>query len=116
MKISDRCITLNLDSCFIKENEHNKYHTVGTVLKYHTVGTVLKYHTVGTVLIYHTVGTVPQYHTVGTVPQYHTVGTVPNSYRKLVTRGNIESVSFTYKYMTTHCPGLYRHLNKGWRD
>jgi hypothetical protein len=31
LQISDRFLTLNLDSCFIKENEHNKYHTVGTV-------------------------------------------------------------------------------------
>ena len=62
--------------------KHQKYHTVGTVLKYHTVGTVPKYHTVGTV---------PKYHTVGTVPKYHTVGTVPKPNKKIEKRGNIDT-------------------------
>jgi hypothetical protein len=42
--------------------------------------------------------------------QHHTVGTVPKSNRKIVERDKIGTL--TYKNMTIHFHGSYRHLNK----
>jgi hypothetical protein len=52
-----------------------------------------KYHTVPTAKKYHTVPTAKKYHTVPTAKKYHTVPTVKKFNRKIVERGNVNTLN-----------------------